>query len=388
MDLYFFTDSRFAKNNELIYNLNGSLGDVLWARYLEYFDRIIVVARVKQNAPANNIAPQTKNPRVSFVELPYYVGPFQYLKYRNEVQRLVGATIKEGCAYICRVPSTIGKIAIKRLKKQHIPYAVEIVGDPKDSLSYVATHKIVPAILSIFAAKSLKRCVANAGTALYVTNETLQKRYPVSEGSFSIGVSDVVIDTKMTSQDLKLFPQSSTINILAIGSLEQMYKSPDIVLKALSLLSKKGVDYRMRWLGDGKYKKDMEALAIKLGVAEYVSFLGNVSKAEVNEFLRLSDVYVQASRTEGLPRALVEAMAVGLPCIGTKVGGIPELLGKDYLINIDDYQQLANIIIRFKNDINYVNNAKEMNFKKALEFNPVDLKEKRNLFFQAIKKMY
>lgn len=389
MDLYFFTDSRFAKSRESIYNLNGSLCDTLWERYLEYFDRIIVVARIKQNAPINDIAPQTKNPRVSFVELPYYVGPIQYLKQRMTVQKIVRGSIKKGNAYICRLPSKVGHIAISQLRKEGIPYAIEVVGDPQVSLSYKATHKIIPAILGLFAGSTLRKCAINASAALYVTNEILQKKYPVCNRGFSVGVSDVVIDTKMKFQEVRPFPQTGTINVLSIGSLEQMYKAPDIVLKAIAvLIIKKNVDLHMIWLGDGRFKQSMKQMAASLGIAKHVSFIGNVTKAEVNEYLHKSDVYVQASRTEGLPRALIEAMAVGLPCVGTKVGGIPELLGREYLMNVDDYNQLANIILRFKEDADYVKRAKETNFTKAMLFNPRSLKAKRDLFFQAVKKLY
>lgn len=388
MDLYFFTDSRFAKSSHSIYNLNGSLGDVIWDRYLEHFDNIFVVARVKQNAPINKNAPQTSNPRVHFVELPYYLGPFQYLRNKEEINNIIKSSIKSGPAYICRLPGTIGKIAVKHLKEKNIPYAVEVVGDPKDSLSYKATHKIIPAILSYYSARELKRCVSDSAAALYVTNETLQKRYPVKSDCFSIGVSDVMIDSRLTIQEVKPFPQTGTVKIISMGSLEQMYKSPDIVLKAMSILHGKDLDFHLSWLGAGKYKLAMEDLAKELGIIDKVSFVGNVSKTDVNEYLRSSDIYVQASRTEGLPRALVEAMSFGLPCIGTRVGGIPELLSDDYLMKVDDYEQLATMIIRFIDDPLYVNRAKEQNFIKSKEYNPTDLNNKRNQFFKAVKYLY
>jgi len=388
MDLYFITDSRFGKNSGKIYNLNGSLGDTLWERYLEHFDRIIVIARVLQNAPANQTAPQTTDPRVSFVEIPYFVGPFQYIKLNKRIRKIIYTNIRGGAAYICRLPGTLGNIAVSELRKKKIEYAIEVVGDPKDSLSYTATHKIIPAIISHFSAKQLKKNVYNASAALYVTNETLQKRYPVNQRAFSIGVSDVVIDTKLSYSDVKSFPTSGTLNLLAIGSLEQMYKSPDIVLKALSIVKSRGVDFRLTWLGDGKYKNDMIKMSEKFSISENVFFQGNVSKEKVNQYLRNADIYIQASRTEGLPRALVEAMAVGLPCIGTNVGGIPELLNANFLIEVNNFKMLSSIICQFASYPSSAEFAKKENFEKAKEFNPSDLKIKRNLFYNAVKLLY
>lgn len=388
MTLYFITDSRFGKSPESIYNLNGSLGDVLWARYLEHFDKVVVVARVLQNAPINSEAPQTSDPRISFIEIPYFIGPFEYIRLASEIKKIIGLCIQEKAAYICRVPSTLGDIAIRELRRRKIKYAVEVVGDPRASLSYRATHKIIPAILSYFSANKLKRNVYGAAAALYVTNEVLQKKYPVRAGVFSIGVSDVVIDTNVMYCDVKPFPKSGTIELLSVGSLEQMYKAPDIVLKALRVAKDNGIAFHFTWLGDGKYKNDMIELSRELGISDSVSFMGSVSKVEVSDYLRSSDIYIQASRTEGLPRALVEAMAVGLPCVGSKVGGIPELITRNYLIEVDDVKKLAEIILRLASDISFANVAKEENFNKALEFSPVALTIKRDSYFLAVKCLY
>ena len=388
MDLIFITDSRFAKSNNSIYNINGSLGDALWERYLEHFDNIVVVARVLHNAPDNKKAPQTTNSRVRFIELPYFIGPIQFIFKKNEIKKIIKTCISNNVAYICRVPGTIGNLFVSELRGQGIPYALEVVGDPKESLSYRATHKIIPALLSSYAAYKLRNNVYNANAVLYVTNVTLQSKYPVKLGISSFGVSDVVIETDLESKDVKEFPSNGKCELIAIGSLEQMYKSPDIVLKALEIVISRGYSFHLTWLGDGKYKKEMLSLAKELGIQEFVSFVGNVSKVDVNKYLRCSDVYVQASRTEGLPRALIEAMAVGLPCVGTKVGGIPELLSEDYLFKVDNYKQLADILCRFVTDADYVNKAKYENYNKALSFTPQILKTKRDSFFRIVKELY
>ena len=52
-------------------------------------------------------------------------------------------------------------------------------------------------------------------------------------------------------------------------------------------------------------------------------------------------VYIQPSRIEGLPRALIEAMSRGCACVGSSVGGIPELLNNQYIHEVNDYNSLA-----------------------------------------------
>ena len=75
----------------------------------------------------------------------------------------------------------------------------------------------------------------------------------------------------------------------------------------------------------------LKTLAIQLNVD--VEFAGVITdRAYLFNAIKESDIYVIPSHTEGMPRSLLEAMAVGVPCIGTSVGGIPEVLEKKSLV--------------------------------------------------------
>jgi glycosyltransferase involved in cell wall biosynthesis len=92
------------------------------------------------------------------------------------------------------------------------------------------------------------------------------------------------------------------------------------------------------------------------------------------------DVYTQPSHTEGLPRALVEAMSLGLPCLGSKVGGIPELLEENCLFTP---QSKAEILLKIK-QINkeWMLNHAERNFEKSQEYTRDILEERRRVFYK------
>ena len=78
-------------------------------------------------------------------------------------------------------------------------------------------------------------------------------------------------------------------------------------------------------VGEGPFKQDIQQQAATPGMAGSVHFLGQ--RNDIPELLRAIDVFVLPSiGSEGMPRVLLEAMAVGVPCIGTSVGGTPELL--------------------------------------------------------------
>ena len=71
-------------------------------------------------------------------------------------------------------------------------------------------------------------------------------------------------------------------------------------------------------------------IAKKYGVSDKIKFLGPISPGEIFQYLDNIDIYIQPSKTEGLPRALVEAMSRGCPSLGSRTGGIPQLLDKEF----------------------------------------------------------
>lgn len=79
-------------------------------------------------------------------------------------------------------------------------------------------------------------------------------------------------------------------------------------------------------LGDGPDLPKLKDLAIKIGTEKRVIFLEQVSHKEMVKYLKVSDVFVRPSLSEGLGNSFLEAMAAGLPIIGTRVGGIPDFL--------------------------------------------------------------
>ncbi len=86
------------------------------------------------------------------------------------------------------------------------------------------------------------------------------------------------------------------------------------------------IGIKLQILGTGPEEKKLKKLAKALNVEDAVEFLGNVPADKVPEYLTQADIFVRPSRSEGLGTAFLEAMAAGLPVIGTPVGGIGEFL--------------------------------------------------------------
>lgn len=103
-------------------------------------------------------------------------------------------------------------------------------------------------------------------------------------------------------------------------------KGHRILLEALAQLDAMGVDFSCTLIGDGPERRALEALCQRLGIANRMRFLGSMPHTETLAEVARADVFVLASFAEGLPVALMEAMALAVPCISTTIAAIPELI--------------------------------------------------------------
>jgi colanic acid/amylovoran biosynthesis glycosyltransferase len=125
-----------------------------------------------------------------------------------------------------------------------------------------------------------------------------------------------------------------SLRLVSVGRLVEK-KGIAHVLRALRLLVDRGVGAEYRVFGDGPLRERLAALAVELGVADRVWFEGRRGQETVRDGLAGADVLVAASVTaadgdeEGIPNVLKEAMASGMPVVGTRHAGIPELIEDD-----------------------------------------------------------
>ncbi|WP_367269781.1 glycosyltransferase family 4 protein [Roseateles sp.] len=113
--------------------------------------------------------------------------------------------------------------------------------------------------------------------------------------------------------------------LLSVGNLVPL-KGHDLVLEALYLLRRQGLDARLCIIGAGPLRAELEALAERLGLAGQVRFLGAMPQDELASWYGAADMLVLASEREGWPNVLLESMACGTPVVATAVGGIPEIV--------------------------------------------------------------
>ncbi len=119
--------------------------------------------------------------------------------------------------------------------------------------------------------------------------------------------------------------ESSDPSILIVGNVQRS-KGHELVLRAVANLRSSFPRLQCRIIGEGPHRAEFETLALELGIAPQVQFVGRNSRAEVAEAMRRCSVFALPSRNEGLGCVYLEAMSCGKPAIGCRGQGIDEVI--------------------------------------------------------------
>lgn len=376
MRLGFVFDVRFIRYNGHYYSIN--LTRTLWQRYLQFVDDIVVIGR--QYETSEDVS--TRLIQSDFDDVQFRcieeVSPLKRFFRMNAEKKFIAKAIEDCDIVICR--SWWGVDVCKRLNK---PYMMEVISCTWDSYW---NHSLMGKLVAIPFFIKQRKAVKEAPYVLYVTNEFLQRRYP-TEGN-QIGCSDVVLqetDKSVLQKRLEKINANDGRKIIigTTAAVNVRYKGQQYVIEALGYLKKLGIvnyEYQLAGNGDPSFLKEAAKM---YDVEDQVKFLGGVSHDQVFDWLDSLDLYVQPSRQEGLPRALVEAMSRGLPAFGARTGGIPELLDNDYIFSNTrrNIREIADIVMEFSKD-RMLEQARR-NYDKAGEFQKEKLDKKRNEFYRA-----
>lgn len=231
-----------------------------------------------------------------------------------------------------------------------------------------------------------KKYIKKSRNVIYVTSQFLQQRYPTN-GNY-IGCSDAIIknqdDFNINKRIDKIanLHKENKIVLGTIGAIDVKYKGQKYIIKALAKLKKEGItNYEYHLVGGGK-SDYLIKLSKKYKVSDLIKIIGSVPHEKIFDWLDDIDIYVQPSLTEGLPRSVIEAMSRACPAIGTNVGGIPELLDKDYLFSKKSVKEICKILKTF--NVEKMKNQSIINYEKSKLFTEDYLNNKRSKFLKDI----
>lgn len=384
MDLLLVYEDKAALDREGNVYIGTAFSNSALECYFQHFDHVTMMVRRADISPddAERLAGMNKvtNDRLSVVFLPNPtadVKSFLDPRVHKEYKRTVLEQITPERAVIVRVPSSSGTIAADYCHEIGKPYLAEAIGCPWDSLW---NHSIKGKALAPQARENLRRVMRNAPYSVYVTNEFLQRRYPTK------GITAAISDVELRPMDQSVLDvrlahirnHTGKIKIATSGGLVA-YKGQQFVIEALAKLKAQGntnFEYHIAGSGDDETLRN---LSNALGVENQVVFEGRLAHERMFPWLDEMDLYIQPSMTEGMPRSLIEAMSRGLPALGTRIGGIPELLGDTWTFPRKNINAISSIISSLST-ADYIAMAKD-NFSKAKSFERTLLEEKRYEFY-------
>lgn len=382
-----FLEARFRCHTDGGFS-SDTFNDTFWQRYLVVFDAVTVVARVDPELIPADTVPKHEHitdPRVRIDPMPYYLGLAQFVWVLVPTFVHLWRAISNNGAYVLRMPGLLGSCAMCVLRLRRKPYAIELVGDIEQVLASMSQRpwsRYFP-----YWAASINRAACNHAVAVsYVTRAALQQKYPASNQAYVdvYHCLDMPEHYVLRSKRIREYQHADHFILIAVGSMAQRYKGFDVLLEALALLVPSLPGLRVWLVGDGVYRASLEQQVASLSLQQHVVFHGAVTRQRVFKLLDQADVFVMPSRTEGLPRALIEAFARGLPAVGSRVGGIPELLAERYLFNSEDAAGLAALLKRTVADVNERWQMSEENLTVAQEYTRERLTQRRTNFYKVL----
>lgn len=313
--------------------------------YLDSFDSVNVMGRVAHEGTDGF---RVTGPGVSVVEAPFYEGASGFIRTLPKTILYVAMLpIANGSVVVARMGTPLATLLYCKAKSARAKFILQVVGDPAEAMA-AGVFGPIGKLIAKPARLLIRLQVKRADAAIFVTREALQAKYPLRDNAISLARSNVELAPSSFRSEPRVYTErteGSAFRIVTIGSHAQKFKGHDILLRALKDVREAGSDVRLTIIGGGRYSPLYRQMADELGIASYVEFTGQVgNRAEINGHLERADVFVLPSLTEGLSRALIEAMAQGIACAASDVGGARELLPADALFEADSVDALSGAI--------------------------------------------
>lgn len=302
------------------------------------------------------------------------------LSKKGLARKIAEKAVLESDVVVARLPSSSGSLAVEYAQKHKKPLMVEFVACGWDAYwNYNWKGKLVAPYFFI----RQRMRMLKVPYVIYVTKEFLQNRYP-TRGK-TAGISDVelpnssidVLERRISRINNR---KNGDVTVLGtIGALDVPYKGQADVIWAIHQLKCKGVIVHYKLVGQGD-PSVLNKLIVKLNLESQVSILGALPHQQIFDFLDQIDVYIQPSKTEGLPRAVIEAMSRGCLLMGSAVGGMPELIAPRFIFKSGNSEEIE-LLIESLNRDTFLKTAYG-NYSSASAYSRENMERKRAVFYE------
>lgn len=352
-------------------------------RYLQTFEEVWVCARMQKVSYVDDRWKKASGANIHFIGLPNFTGARQAVKNYFHMNYIAKEGLGEVDGCIMRSPSLVSILLYNSVKKSKKPLAIEFV---MAADKMILSENIGARAANYFLKRKAQKMCKEAVGVSYVTRYSLQKDYPYT--GFTESYSSINLEKKdFYCQKWNTLCKPLEYVIAHTGYMDDDRKGQHILIKAVAELIKRGYALRLVLIGDGIERENLENLVQALNIEKIVTFTGALyEKKEILSILKTAHLFVMPTKSEGLPRSILEAMSVGLPCISSDVDGIPELLDEEYLIStfkVSDYvKKISNLL----DDWDRMITIGKRNYDKALEYEKTELDKRRKKFYDTFRK--
>lgn len=386
MQLLYISTFLFHTDKDGIWAL-PSCSDSFFAKYLDVYDSVRVLGEEIKTYLDKTALVRMINNKISVSLIPANTRP---IDFRNDalVNELLKKEISKADAILIKPASRRGMMAIKIAEKLHKPYMIEMTGDIHNAL--MQSPSKIKRMYAPILYRQIKHTIRNCKYGLYVSKDYLQGEYPI-KGKMC-GCSDVVLDKSDVSvlerrlEKIDRMQPDDTVQLALIGFYQGNGKGVDTAIRALGRLPE---NFHLSVLGNGteesrkkwyEYAREYNVNNSRLHFPEPLP-----SAHDVLLWLDDYDFFVFPTRSEGLPRVLVEAISRGCPCFATNICTMPELLPSECLFQLDDDKKLADLLRLHVADKEWMKQAARINFEHAKDYDVDILKTRRNKFLTEFK---
>lgn len=366
-------------------------------RYLQVFDEVTVCARAQNVSADFRGKLLASGANVSFLPLPDFRGSAGIIKNYTKCRKIIKDNVANYDAVMLRSPSPISIVALNPVIHCKKPFAAEFVINPRTMFDKDSnpTRKAVVGIMQTLFVNHAKKLCRTANGVSYVTEHVLQEEFPCraiidgeSDKYFTEHYSTINISEADYSGVHEPPKEGEPVVICHTGYMDGYSKGHLAVMDVVKNCVNDGLNVELHFIGSGTIEDKFKQYAVDNGIGDKVVFLGQqYGYKQVQKALIDADIFLFPTRSEGLPRSVIEAMANGLACVSSPIDGIKELLEPEYLVDYKDIDGMTRIVEDLVRNQDKRMRAAERNYEKSLEYENSILNERRKSFYIKLRKL-
>lgn len=337
--------------HEGTYYTDGGFGKYL-ASMIDAFDKVILLCKVRQAPPAEGFYP-VGAPNLEIIETPAWPTELGSIAAQPAVFLASLKLARRADVIHARMPDWTGVTGALAARLVGTPCFHQIIGDTWSLAKTIPLTKHfglgIPLRAALFLYDLSERLVSRGAMVFAQGKPAYDRHHAASERYLILSTAHKAADIGEVREKFK----GQEFQILAVGRLQSV-KNHQLLIRALAVLRRRDPRWRLRIIGEGPKRAELEELVASLGLGDAVELPGLLSHgSELWRAYDEADLFVMCSVSEGTPKVVLEAMARGCPVVAAPVGGVATAVTDEergLLFPSDDLDALVAAIERMSSD--------------------------------------